>query len=277
MTGKGYYDLNVTPGQWNHFTIKNNSFNTGSGMDGNCSDVCGYMLDGMAAGNEYIVTNLCYTTFIIPEVNTKYELKKQLDGFHWDFEGISDAWASKQTFETFDASQYEFLEFDMYISSASPKVAIRLFFVDSTNEDGNEGRGFKDLIVDANQWEHCVVERKSFDTGYNMNGKWSILSGFMLDALNGDNAYAIYNLCFTNRKQAVPYDEGDRDVKPDSDARYISTCETPLEDFNCQNQKLYLYKIKRCNGNKNLTVIDKELFQKIRGIVLGIRFCKMGG
>lgn len=259
-TGCGFYDFSVTPKQWNHIIISNEAFDTGYDMGGNKNDVCGYMLDGMEKGNQYILTNMYYTSVDVPPLNTKYELKKQLNGVKWCFSGMSDPYATLMPIEKTDATQYQYLEFDAFVESASQTESFRMFFFDDTYKRQNAGRGFTDIKIPANQWNHMVIELKNFNTGYEMNGKLSTLSGFNLDLFSKSNSYFIFNVCFTNRKQSVPYDEGDRPVQPDKGARYISVCDTPIDTVGAWNSDAaYFTSNYKTEGKKSLALkVDNQ-------------------
>ncbi len=236
VSGRGAYDFSVKPKQWNHIVISNPAFNTGYGMNGNKNDVCGYELDFLEAGNQYVITNFCYTSMDVPEMNNKYELKKDLPNVKWNFSGVSQASATKMsTNETIDATQYQCLEFDIYVDSASTDIDLRMFYYDSTYDGQSGGRGFTNMYLTANQWNHMVINLEDFNTGFGMNGDPSTLSGFHFDFLDANNGYYIYNMCFTSRKQSVPYDKGNRPAKPDRNARYISNCDAPLDELGAWN------------------------------------------
>ena len=259
-TGCGFYDLSLKTGEWKHIVISNAAFDTGYGMNGNKNDVCGYMIDNLSAGNQYIISNLCYTDVDVPELNPKYEIKKNLENLNWCFSGVSEPYKTKLPIETLDATKYHYLEFDAYVDSADSSVFLRMFFYDNSYKGENGGRGFKDFRITSNKWNHFIFELKSFDTGYEMNGNLSALSGFMLDSLNKNNTYFIYNMCLTSRKQSVPYDEGNRAVEPDKNARYISCCETPIDALGSWNSDAtYFTENYKTEGKKSIALkVDNQ-------------------
>lgn len=243
----GFFDV-TTEGKeskdgWYHFSVTPNDFDIGWGFNGDRTKVLYFALEDPRTKDAVVyIRNLCFTYFQKPELETRFPLVLDtgISGTHKNIAGNGAAKTLcyfKEDKSEIDLSQASHIEMDVYLDSVDATAMIRCYFIDSTYNYGNEGRGFWDITVESGKWTHILLDITTVDTSWGMNGDISKAVGMMFEGLgssSSDSVYTFHNIAVTKRV-TLPINVSDMPATPDKDSKYISNADDLMNDLGVWN------------------------------------------
>ena len=139
-----------------------------------------------------------------------------------------------KSFATTNLTKYLTFEFDMFIESTQSESKERVFFMDSTYNRANEGRGFRDVKVKTDEWVHVVIDNTLWDTGWGMDGDITDACGMKVESFTtADTRIVIKNVCVTADDIVSPDDYPERVITKakNSSLDVFLTITTPEKDL----------------------------------------------
>ncbi len=233
---------------WYHFMAIPTDFNSGYGQNGDITKASRFAFElspeSLKNNATIHVDNFCFTKFTRPELKTRFPLlfATETRGDYTDTKGanclktVSYFKKSDKDSGLFDITTASHIELDIFVESTFATNKIRCYVLDNTYSGANTGRGFRDITVTTNEWNHVLIEVGTITTGYGMNGDLTKIIGMMFEQQSDNNGemFHICNVAIT-KKTEVPEDVGIKPAEPDKESRYISNAEDLMNSIGVWN------------------------------------------